>query len=158
MSVERNFSILLLFKATYSRILCGGSFCCLRAEARRNHAVIRTWLASALHMPRNRHRISCPVRSIDVRPARKRPTDKPVHFSSFLLILSWSGLHFPWKSRPLRPPDIRGNSGHFSTAADRIYHHINIIRDLRQENDVSSARDACIERQPSHFVAHDLPR
>ena len=108
-------------------------------------------------MPWNRYTdlLPRPLGNLGAQLVSDRRINRSI-FLLFFLILSWSGLHFPWKSRPLRLPQNREILAILVRLRIAFTTTSISYRDLRQENDVSSARDACIERQPSHLVPHDL--
>ena len=74
----------------------------------------------------------------------------------FLLIFFLGEFRVLLGDRAFRHDDDREAASVSVSLFDRFHNLIDIVRDLRDQDDIRAARDACVKRKPSDLVSHDL--
>ena len=74
----------------------------------------------------------------------------------FLLIFFLGKFGVLFGDRAFRDNDDREAAAALVSLLDSLDNLVDVVGDLREQDDVRAARDACVERKPSDFVAHDL--
>ena len=133
----------------------GDEVCCMNAELSREYAVVSARSTSAEHMTRNAYSCLYACVSLDLSRNTSRSCDNTC-FSALLCAFFLFHLSFRNIVSSLSDCKDRESLARCASCHNGVANLIDIVRNFGDYNDISSAGNTCIEREPASLVSHYL--